>query len=123
MRLFSILQSARAPLDLPNRWDIVVFPALFGLIFLLAWGTHQMAAPYSLGEPIEISLDPAALPQYAARTVLRMAAAMLLSLVFTLTDATVAAKNRLAEKVMIPLLDVLQSVAILGFLSISVLGF
>lgn len=123
MRLFSILQSARAPLDLPNRWDIVVFPAVFGLIFLLAWGTHQMVAPYSLGEPIEITLDPAALPQYAARTVLRMAAAMALSLVFTLTYATLAAKNRRAEKVMIPLLDVLQSVPILGFLSITVLGF
>ncbi|HYA39554.1 MAG TPA: ABC transporter permease subunit [Candidatus Methylomirabilis sp.] len=123
MRLFSILQSARAPLDLPNRWDIVVFPALFGLIFLLAWGTHQMAAPYSLGEPIQISLDPAALPQYAARTVLRMAVAMVLSLVFTLTYATLAAKYRRAEQVMVPLLDVLQSVPILGFLSITVLGF
>jgi len=123
VRLFSILQSARAPLDLPNRWDIVVFPALFGLIFLLAWGTHQMAAPYSLGEPIQISLDPAALPQYAARTVLRMAVAMVLSLVFTLTYATLAAKYRRAEQVMVPLLDVLQSVPILGFLSITVLGF
>lgn len=123
MRLFSILSSARPPLDLPNRWDIVVFPALFGLIFLLAWGTHQMAAPYHLGEPIAITLDPAALPQYAARTVLRMAAAMVLSLAFTLIYATLAAKHRRAEQVMIPLLDVLQSVPILGFLSITALGF
>ncbi|MHB8536036.1 MAG: hypothetical protein ACYDBW_11410, partial [Sulfuricaulis sp.] len=67
MRILSALQSARPPLDLPNRWDIVVLPALFGLIFLLAWGSHQMAAPYNLGEPLLISLDPGALPQYALR--------------------------------------------------------
>ncbi len=123
MRILSALQSARSPLDLPNRWDIAVFPALFGLIFLIAWGTHQMATPYNLGETIPISLDPGMLPQYAVRTVLRMAAAMVLSLVFTLTFATLAAKNRRAEQLMIPLLDVLQSVPILGFLSITVMGF
>lgn len=123
MRILSALQSARPPLDLPNRWDIVVFPALFGVIFLLAWGSHQMAGPYSLGEPLHITLDPTALPEYALRTVLRMGAAMVLSLLFTLTYATLAAKNRYAEQVMIPLLDVLQSVPILGFLSITVMGF
>jgi NitT/TauT family transport system permease protein len=123
VRILSALQSARLPLDLPNRWDVVVFPAVFGLIFLFAWGSHQMAVPYSLGEPLRITLDPSALPQYAARTILRMGAAMVLSLLFTLTYATLAAKNRRAGQVMIPLLDVLQSVPILGFLSITVLGF
>ena len=123
VRILSALQSARPPLDLPNRWDIVVFPALFGVIFLLAWGSHQMAGPYSLGEPLHITLDPAALPEYALRTVLRMGAAMVFSLLFTLTYATLAAKNRRAEQVMVPLLDVLQSVPILGFLSITVMGF
>ena len=123
MRILSALQLARPPLDLPNRWDIVVLPALFGLIFLLAWGSQQMTAPYNLGEPLHISLDPAALPQYAVRTVLRMGAAMVFSLIFTLTYATLAAKNRRAGQVMIPLLDVLQSVPILGFLSITVMGF
>ena len=115
--------SAHPALGLPNRWDIVVFPALFGVIFLLAWGSHQMAGPYSLGEPLPITLDPGALPGYALRTVLRMGAAMLLSLLFTFTYATLAAKSRRAGQVMVPLLDVLQSVPILGFLSITVLGF
>ena len=67
---------------------------LRGEHILIAWGTHQMAGPYSLGESIPISLDPGMLPQYAVRTVLRMAAAMVLSLVFTLTYATLAAKSR-----------------------------
>jgi NitT/TauT family transport system permease protein len=123
VRILSALQSVRPPLDLPNRWDIVVFPALFGVIFLLAWGSHQMAGPFSLGEPLHITLNPAALPEYALRTVLRMGAAMVFSLLFTLTYATLAAKNRRAEQVMVPLLDVLQSVPILGFLSITVMGF
>ncbi len=123
MRVLSTLQLTRPPLDLPNRWDIVVLPVLFGLIFLLAWGSQQMTAPYNLGEPLHISLDPAALPQYAVRTVLRMGAAMVFSLIFTLTYATLAAKNRRAGQVMVPLLDVLQSVPILGFLSITVMGF
>ena len=118
-----MLPSVRPPLDLPNRWDVVVLPALFGIIFLLAWGSHQMAVPYNLGEPLAITLDPAVLPLYALRTVLRMGAAMLLSLLFTLIYATLAAKNRRAGQVMIPLLDVLQSVPILGFLSITVMGF
>ena len=70
-----------------------------------------------------ISLDYAYLPYYALRTTLRMFAAMAASILFTLTYATVAAKSRRAELVLIPLLDVLQSVPILGFLSFTVTFF
>ena len=70
-----------------------------------------------------VSLDPANLPNYAARTSLRMLAAMLLSLLFTFTYATWAAKSRRAEVLLIPLLDILQSVPILGFLSVTVVFF
>ena len=70
-----------------------------------------------------VTLDPAALPGYAARTTLRMLAAMLLSLIFTFTYATWAAKSRRAEVVLIPLLDILQSVPILGFISVTVVFF
>ncbi len=82
-----------------------------------------MAVPFTLGETLPISLDPAALPLYALLTTLRMAAAMLASIVFTLTYGTLAAKSERAGSVLVPLLDTLQSVAILGFLSITVLGF
>jgi NitT/TauT family transport system permease protein len=70
-----------------------------------------------------VSLDPRNLPNYAARSVLRMFLALIASTLFTLVYGYVAARNRRAEKVLIPLLDILQSVPVLGFLSITVTGF
>jgi len=107
----------------PNLWDLVALPMVFGALALLAWGGMAMGANYRVGETLTISLDPWHLPEYALRTVLRMAAALIASLVFSLVYAAVAAKSRAAEKIMIPLLDILQSVPILGFLSITVTGF
>jgi NitT/TauT family transport system permease protein len=116
-------QAAIALFRLPNRWDILVMPMVFGLLFLLAWGSRQMAVPYQFGEPLPLSLDPSMLPVYALRTTLRMAAALVFSFLFTFVYANIAAKSRRAEQVLIPLLDILQSVPILGFLSITVLWF
>jgi NitT/TauT family transport system permease protein len=107
----------------PNLWDLVALPLVLGLLALIAWGGVAVTAHYQVGQPLAISLDPWALPQYAARTVLRMAWALIASLVFSLGYAALAAKSRQAEKILIPLLDVLQSVPILGFLSITVTGF
>ena len=70
-----------------------------------------------------MSLDYWQLPYYAFRTVLRMFIALAASLVFSFTYATLAAKSRRAEMVLIPVLDVLQSVPILGFLSFTVTFF
>ncbi|HEY3909898.1 MAG TPA: ABC transporter permease subunit [Stellaceae bacterium] len=107
----------------PNTWDLVALPLVLGLLALIAWGGLAMSQHYHLGQPLAISLDPWMLPQYALRTVLRMAWALVASLVFSLAYAALAAKSRQAEKILIPLLDVLQSVPILGFLSITVTGF
>ena len=107
----------------PNLWDLVALPLVLGMLALVAWGSLAMGAHYQLGEPLTISLDPLYLPKYALRTVLRMAAALVASLVFSLVYAAVAAKSRQAEKILIPVLDILQSVPILGFLSITVTGF
>jgi len=107
----------------PNVWDLVALPMVLGLLALVAWGSMAMSAHYRIGQPLTISLDPRYLPAYALRTVLRMAWALLASLVFSLGYAALAAKNRQAEKIMIPVLDILQSVPILGFLSITVTGF
>jgi NitT/TauT family transport system permease protein len=82
-----------------------------------------MVAPLILDQQPEISLSPLALPGYALRTVLRMLVAMTISLFFTFTYATFAAKSRRAGMVLIPLLDVLQSVPVLGYLSFTVLFF
>ena len=107
----------------PNVWDLVALPLVLGLLALVAWGGWAVSARYQVGQPLAISLDPWALPAYALHTVLRMAWALVASLVFSLGYAALAAKSRQAEKILIPLLDVLQSVPILGFLSITVTGF
>jgi len=107
----------------PNYWDLVALPLVLGLVALVGWGGMAMGARYRIGEVLPISLDPWRLPEYALRTVLRMAAALVASLVFSLGYAAVAAKSRAAEKILIPVLDILQSVPILGFLSITVTGF
>jgi NitT/TauT family transport system permease protein len=107
----------------PNIWDLVALPLVFGLIALMAWGGHAMTVRYHVGDVLPISLSPWLLPEYALRTVLRMAAALIASLVFSLAYAALAAKSRQAEKILIPVLDILQSVPILGFLSITVTGF
>jgi len=70
-----------------------------------------------------IDLDPRNLPYYAARSTLRMFVALVASFAFTLVYGYAAARNRFAERALIPLLDILQSVPVLGFLSITVTGF
>ncbi|MBV9688069.1 MAG: ABC transporter permease subunit [Alphaproteobacteria bacterium] len=107
----------------PNLWDLIALPMVLGALALIAWGGMAMTARYHIGQPLPISLDPWRLPEYALRTVLRMACALVASLVFSLVYAAVAAKSRQAEKILIPILDILQSVPILGFLSITVAGF
>jgi NitT/TauT family transport system permease protein len=106
----------------PNFWDLVALPLVIGFIVLISWASQEMNVPYG-GEEIPISLDPWNLPVYGLRTVLRMMIALFVSLVFSLAYAALAAKSRRAEKLLIPVLDVLQSVPILGFLSITVTGF
>jgi NitT/TauT family transport system permease protein len=107
----------------PSVWDGVALPLVLGSIMLIAWASRQMSVPYLPGAALPISLDPRVLPEYALRTVLRMALALIVSLVFSLAYAAAAAKSRRAEKLLLPVLDVLQSVPILGFLSITVTGF
>jgi len=82
-----------------------------------------MAIPYTITDNLPLSLDPYNLPYYALQTVLRMFFALLLSLIFSFGYASIAAKSKKAEQVLIPILDILQSVPILGFLSITVVGF
>jgi NitT/TauT family transport system permease protein len=107
----------------PNYWDGIALPVVIGAIVLAGWASQQMSVAYSPGQTLPISLDPRELPMYGARTVLRMLVALFVSLVFSLAYAAVAAKSKRAEKLLIPVLDILQSVPILGFLSITVTGF
>ncbi len=104
---------------LPSPWDVVAFALLFGTLVLVSFGTSQFGAPLSALDKTPVDLHPSALPYYALRTTLRMAAAMLVSLVFSIGYASLAAKSKRAERVLIPLLDILQSVPILGFLTFT----
>jgi NitT/TauT family transport system permease protein len=106
-----------------NRWDWAMLPLVLAVLVLLAFGGSQMARPYELGEALTISLNPLWLPYYLLRTTLRMFIAMGCSLVFACVFAVLASKYRAAEKVLVPLLDVLQSVPILAFQAIAVAPF
>ncbi|WP_421912373.1 ABC transporter permease [Mesorhizobium sp.] len=107
----------------PNVYDLVAFAILAALIVLLARGAADMRAPSELLSTSPVTLDIANLPEYALRTTLRMFAAIIVSLLFTFTVATLAAKSRRAEMVIIPALDILQSVPVLGFLTFTVTFF
>lgn len=106
-----------------NRWDWAMLPVVLAALVLMAYGGAQMAVPFQLGDPLALSLDPWNLPYYLLRTTLRMFLALAASLVFSCCFAVLAAQYRAAERVLLPLLDILQSIPILGFLSITVTGF
>ncbi|HEY8708160.1 MAG TPA: ABC transporter permease subunit, partial [Burkholderiaceae bacterium] len=78
---------------------------------------------YQVGDALPLTLDPAVLPYYLLRTTLRMMLAMVASLLFSCVYAVVAAKYRAAGRVMVPLLDILQSIPVLGFQVIAVAPF
>ncbi|MDR0458763.1 MAG: ABC transporter permease subunit [Burkholderiaceae bacterium] len=117
------IASASAWRVLPNRWDFIAFPLIVGLLALITVGFHQTLAPIATLQNEAISLSPVHLPEYALRTTLRMLAAMAASLAFTLGYGTLAAKSRRAGMVLVPILDILQSVPVLGFISFTVTFF
>ena len=106
-----------------NRWDWALLPLVLAVLAALGYAGSQMARPYAIGEALPLTLSPWMLPYYLLRTTLRMFIALGASLVFSCAFAAIAAKYRAAERVMVPLLDILQSIPILGFLSITVTGF
>jgi NitT/TauT family transport system permease protein len=108
---------------LPNLYDIVIFILIAGGFVALAHGAREMGEPLTNLDIAPVTLDPVNLPEYALRTTLRMFAAIFASLLFTFAVATLAAKSRKAELVIVPALDILQSVPVLGFLTFTVAFF
>jgi NitT/TauT family transport system permease protein len=108
---------------LPNRWDVLAALLVLGFIMLFASASQLLLEPLTKLEATPISLSPWSLPEYALRTSLRMLIALGASLIFTFTYATWAAKSPRAGSLLIPMLDILQSVPILGFISITVVFF
>ncbi|HTC98407.1 MAG TPA: ABC transporter permease subunit [Bradyrhizobium sp.] len=107
----------------PNIWDIVALILVVGAMVLIVYGGEQTTLPLSSLDVTPVSLDPANLPLYALRTTMRMLLAIICSIIFTFIYAALSAKSRRAEMVLIPLLDILQSVPILGFLTFTVVFF
>jgi NitT/TauT family transport system permease protein len=103
--------------------DAVVILTVFVLLWLLVALSGDMRVRFDELHQPPLSLDVARIPYYTARTVLRMFIAFAAALLFTFAYGYVAAKSVRARKIMLPLLDILQSVPVLGFLSITVTGF
>ncbi|MBN8815937.1 MAG: ABC transporter permease subunit [Sphingomonas sp.] len=107
----------------PNRADGIAFVILAALALLVLRGAEGAVEPLARLHLEPVSLDPVYLPYYALRTVIRMFAALVASTAFTLVVATLAARSRRAGQIIVPALDILQSVPILGFLTFTVTFF
>ena len=104
-------------------FDVLAFSIVAGFLVFISWGMSEMSAPIAALTQSPISLKVSHLPEYALRTTLRMLIAVLASLAFTLIYATLAAKSRRAGQIMIPILDILQSVPVFGYISFTVTAF
>ena len=123
MALDPMLPSVRFRQFIPTGWDVAAFVIVVSLLAMIATAGQQMMSPLAALDISPVSLDPAQLPEYALRTTVRMLAALVVSLLFTFVYATAAAKSRRAELILIPVLDILQSVPILGFISLTIVAF
>ncbi|WP_428392651.1 ABC transporter permease [Lichenicoccus sp.] len=107
----------------PNLFDLAVLLCLLGLAIAVGASARHTLGPLTAPGGVAIHLDPRWLPGYALRTTLRMFAALFASLLFTFTYAVWAAKSRRAGVILVPILDILQSIPILGFLTFTVVFF
>ena len=108
---------------LPNAFDLVAMLCLTAGLIAVGNAARHTLSPLAASESARIHLEPSYLPGYALRTTLRMFAALAVSLLFTFTYATWAAKSRRARLLLIPILDILQSLPIYGFLTFTVTFF
>jgi NitT/TauT family transport system permease protein len=104
---------------LPSVWDALIFTLVIGGLLLIALAGRQTFEPVSEVVKTPISLDPIMLPEYALRTTARMLAGIVFSLIFTFVYGSLAVKSRRAEVVLVPLLDILQSVPVMSFLAFT----
>lgn len=101
--------------------DLAVFVAVAILLWLLLELTRELGAGFDPATaPDRVSTDPRMLPSYAGRSLLRMFVALGLSTLFAFVVATAAARLPRLGRALLPLLDVLQSIPVLGFLSVTV---
>ncbi len=107
-------ESGTAAPPIPRWIELLVLLVVVGIAAGLVDAARRWAAPMT--PAVDISLNPASLPRYAGLSLLRMSLAYLLSLLFALSYARLAAASPALERLMLPLLDILQSIPILSFL-------
>ena len=103
--------------------DALVLLAVMGLLWSVMHFGRGMLVHFNPTSEPPLDTSPHLIPYYAGRTLLRMWIAFGFSLVFAVGAGYLAAKNRIARAIIVPALDVLQSVPVLGFLSATVTGF
>lgn len=106
-----------------TKVDGIVLLTIFGLLWSAMHFGHGMLAAFDPTKMPELDTSTSQIPYYAGRTLLRMWIAFAFSLFFAISLGYLAAKNAMARSVILPALDVLQSVPVLGFLSATVTGF
>lgn len=115
---------AQSPMLRARMADLVLILGTLALLYLVARVGAGALVSFKPPEILpSVSLDPRELPYYAGRSTLRMFIALLWATLFTFAYGYAAAHSRRAERVLIPLLDILQSVPVLGFLSATVTAF
>ncbi|GAB5047293.1 ABC transporter permease [Thermodesulfovibrio sp. TK110] len=94
--------------------DIAVFFIVLGILSFIIYIASQWSTPYE--RTLEINLNPSNIPEYALQSLARIFSAYLLSLLFSIWYGYTASRSKIHEKIMIPLLDILQSIPVLSFL-------
>src|SRR5256885_571317 len=114
------MKPLRLPAAQPRLADIAILCLLGGVIATVVAFAREFQAPFA--QAVQIDLRPAALPRYTLYSLSRGVTALVISYLFALAFGWAAAKSRAAERLLLPLLDILQSIPVLGFLPGLVLG-
>src|SRR2546425_10184272 len=114
------MKPLRLPAAQPGLADIAILCLLGGVIATVVAFAREFQAPFA--QAVQIDLRPAALPRYTLYSLSRGVTALVISYLFALAYGWTAAKSRAAERLLLPLLDILQSIPVLGFLPGLVLG-
>ncbi|AJC48407.1 ABC transporter permease subunit [Allofrancisella guangzhouensis] len=125
-RLYTTNMSTRVS---KTKWDILALSIVLLILCIFVWSTSGLGGVVdytdqaSVQKYSEVSLSLWLLPYYTAETTIRMFIGLAFSLLITFIFGTWAAKSKRAESIIIPAVDILQSIPILGFFAITVSGF
>jgi NitT/TauT family transport system permease protein len=107
-----------------NWVDLLIFGGVLGLLWsILEFGSGMMVHFDATSQSLPISTHIRHIPYYAGRTLIRMWIAFGFSLIFTFSVGYAAAKNKIARAIILPFMDIMQSIPVLSFLTIFITFF